>query len=92
MAGIAASLLTLVSAVLLYLTDREQRLLTVPLVAWLRLVSLVLLTAAAGLWVLFQGVALGLMVGLWVFVLVQLVLVLLVGHYRDSFQKTGGRL
>ncbi|MGB2248088.1 MAG: hypothetical protein ACPH3N_10475 [Alcanivorax sediminis] len=92
MAGIAASLLTLVSAVLLYLTDREQRLLTVPLAPWLRLVSLALLTGAAGLWVLSQGVTLGLMVGLWVFVLAQLVLVLLVGHYRDSFQKTGGRL
>ncbi|MZR62821.1 hypothetical protein [Alcanivorax sp. DP30] len=91
MMGIAASLLTLVAATLFYLTDREQRWLMKPLSSWQRLISLLMLLAAAGLWSLSLGLSVGLMAWLWVLVLSLIVLALLAGHHRDTFQKSGGR-
>lgn len=91
MLGIAASLLTLLAAVLFYLTDREQRWLDHPLPGLLRLGVVLLLAVSAGLWVLLLGPGVGLMVGLWGLLLALLVLTLLAGHQQDSFQKAERR-
>ncbi|MCK0154702.1 hypothetical protein MWU49_13360 [Alcanivorax sp. S6407] len=91
MMGIAASLLTLVSAALFYLTDREQRWLAAPLASWQRLVSILLLLLAAGLWVVLLGIGVGLMAALWLFILALVVQTLLAAHQRDTYQKNGGR-
>jgi len=48
---------------------------------------LLLLAAASALWVVSLGVGVGLFVGLWVFTLPALLLPLMAGHYRDSFQR-----
>ena len=91
MMGIVASLLTLLAAALYYLADREQRLLVQPLLPRQRVTSLMMLLTAAGLWIQAMGIAVGLMVGLWGLILSLILLPMLAGHLRDSFQKTGGR-
>ena len=89
MMGFAASALTLVIAVLFYLTDREQRLLDRPLPGALRLVAVLLLVVDSVLWVWLLGLGVGLMVGLWVLLLALLVLALVVGHQQDGFSRPG---
>lgn len=82
-----AILATLVSVVLFYLGDRQQRWLDQPLPGLVRLIALLLLVAATAFWVVSLGIGVGLFVGLWVFTLPALLLPLMVGHYRDSFQR-----
>ncbi len=82
-----AVLATLASVVLFYLSDRQQRWLKQPLPAMVRLLAVLLLAAATALWILSLGVGVGLFVGLWVFALPAMLLPLMAGHYRDSFQR-----
>jgi len=82
-----AVLASLVSVVLFYLSDRQQRWLDQPLPGLARLLALLLLAAATALWVVSLGVGVGLFVGLWVVTLSTLLLPLMAGHYRDSFQR-----
>ena len=82
-----AVLATLASVVLFYLSDRQQRWLDQPLPGLSRLLALLLLAAAAALWMVILGVGVGLFVGLWVFALPAMLLPLMAGHYRDSFQR-----
>ena len=82
-----AILATLASVVLFYLSDRQQRWLDQPLPGLSRLLALLLLAAAAALWMVILGVGVGLFVGLWVFALPAILLPLIAGHYRDSFQR-----
>ena len=89
--GIAALLLTLLTASLFYLTDRQQRWLDQPLPTALRWLSGGLLVLAALLWMAALGWSLGLIVGLWALLTSLLLMSLLVGHWRDGFQKSGGR-
>ncbi|MCG8392128.1 MAG: hypothetical protein MI745_03505 [Pseudomonadales bacterium] len=84
-----AVLATLASVFLFYLSDRQQRWLDQPLPGPARLGAWLLLLAAAGFWVFALGVSVGLFVGLWVFTVPALLLPLVVGHQRDSFQKRG---
>ena len=82
-----AVLATLASVVLFYLSDRQQRWLDQPLPGLSRLLALLLLAASAVLWMVTLGMGVGLFVGLWVFTLPALLLPLMAGHYRDSFQR-----
>ena len=82
-----AVLATLASVVLFYLSDRQQRWLKQPLPAMVRLLAVLLLAPATALWILSLGVGVGLFVALWVFVLPAMLLPLMAGHYRDSFQR-----
>lgn len=91
MMAITASFLTLLGALLFYLTDREQRLLEPSLGIWWRLGSLVCVILSTWFWSQLLGAGPGLMVGLWGSSLSALLLVLVIGHQQDSFQKTGGR-
>lgn len=82
-----AVLATLASVVLFYLSDRQQRWLDRPLPGLARLLAVLLLVAATVLWVVSLGVGVGFFAGLWIFTLAALLLPLLAGHYRDSFQR-----
>jgi hypothetical protein len=82
-----AILATLASVVLFYLSDRQQRWLDQPLPGLSRLLALLLLAASAVLWMVTLGMGVGLFVGLWVFALPAILLPLIAGHYRDSFQR-----
>lgn len=82
-----AVLATLVSVVLFYLSDRQQRWLAQPLPPLVRLIAVLLLLAATALWVASLGLGVGLFVGLWMVTLPALLLPLIAGHYRDSFQR-----
>ena len=82
-----AVLATLASVVLFYLSDRQQRWLDQPLPGLSRLLALLLLAASAVLWMVTLGMGVGLFVGLWVFALPAMLLPLMAGHYRDSFQR-----
>ncbi len=82
-----AVLATLASVVLFYLSDRQQRWLDQPLPGLSRLLALLLLAASAVLWMVTLGMGVGLFVGLWVFALPAILLPLIAGHYRDSFQR-----
>jgi hypothetical protein len=82
-----AVLATLASVVLFYLSDRQQRWLDQPLPGLSRLLALLLLAASAVLWMVTLGVGVGLFVGLWVFALPAMLLPLMAGQYRDSFQR-----
>lgn len=82
-----AVLATLASVVLFYLSDRQQRWLDRPLPGLARLLALLLLVAATVLWMASLGIGVGFFAGLWMFTLVALLLPLLAGHYRDSFQR-----
>ncbi len=88
---LVAVLATFASVALFYLSDRQQRWLDQPLPAFTRLIALAMLAGGLLLFTLQLGVSVGLFVGLWVSTLPALLVPLIVSHYRDSYQRRGGR-
>lgn len=84
-------LLTCLGAALLYLSDREQRALAVPLPVAARLAGAVLVAGALIGWVARLGVGVGLFTGLWSFALGAILVPLAVGHLVDSYRPLGRR-
>ncbi|MED5390044.1 MAG: hypothetical protein VX793_14380 [Pseudomonadota bacterium] len=82
-----AALASLVSVILFYLSDRQQRWLSLPLSGLWRWLAWLLLAAATALWVIYLGIGVGLFVGLWMAALPALLVTLVAGHHRDSFQR-----
>lgn len=81
---------------LLYLSDRQQRLLRRALPPAARLAGWVLVAGAAAGWAWLLGTGVGLFTALWVFALGAMVPALTVGHWVDGYrpgrrQGAGGR-
>lgn len=77
---------------LLYLSDRQQRLLAWPLPPAARLAGWVLVLGAATGWTWRLGIGVGLFTALWVFALGAMTPAMLVGHWVDPYRagRRGG--
>lgn len=84
-------LLTWLGAALLYLSDRQQRALAVPLPAAARLAGAVLAGGALIGWGVRLGVGVGLFTGVWLFALGAILVPLTVGHLVDRCRPVGRR-
>ncbi|WP_163126688.1 hypothetical protein [Alloalcanivorax balearicus] len=80
---------TLLGAALLYFSDRQQRLLALPLPPAARLGGLLMTLGGLAGWAAHWGVGVGLFTGLWVFALGSMVLPMLVGHLVDGYRAQG---
>lgn len=82
-------LVTLAGTALLYLADRQQRALAVPLPPAARLAGIVLTLGGLLGWAWHLGPGVGLFTGFWVFAMGAIGLPMLTGHLVDGYRSSG---